>query len=176
MHNLSHISGAKILLRSIAKAVSHMACFDRFLFLKVWPSLRIPFLKTAGTNQEQKLSGSKRNSWKLTCAFSYCMTLLMCNKFSMNVNFLSMTMQMKFYEGSILISSFSLPFIHFACLKHSANRMTVYNVGSPDLWFIILATFPCPHEIFKVCLFFFFPSLLFFIIFSKRFFYFNMTW
>lgn len=60
LHNLLHICGAKILLRNIAKAVSHMACFDRFLFLTVWPSLQIPFLKTAGRNQGKGIAESKQ--------------------------------------------------------------------------------------------------------------------
>lgn len=135
----------KILLRSIAKSVSHMACFDRFLFLRVWPSLRFPFLKTAVT-KEQKLSGSKRNSWELTHAVSYCRRLLMCHKFSVNVNFTGMTVQVNFWGGNIQIWCSSLHFI----TPFISRILIIYNIGNPDLWNIILATLPCPYEVFKV--------------------------
>lgn len=42
----------------------------------------------------------------------------MCNKFSMNVNFLDMTVQINFCEGSILIWSFSL---HVSFILHVSS-------------------------------------------------------
>lgn len=134
LHNLFWIFGHKILLRSLAKSVSHMACFDRFLFLRVWPSLRFPFLKTAGINPEKKLSGSKRNNWGLKHAFSCCRRLLTCCKFSVTVNLIGMTVQVNFCGGNIHIWRSGLRFnISFIFLV--SRILTIYNNENPDLWY-----------------------------------------